>query len=397
MQKRLVRCALCLPLALSVALLPTPPWARAMQSLDGLLRPYLAQYDLPALAACVTRHGVIVAAGAVGTRRVEADIPVTLQDKFHIGSDTKAMTALLAAMLVEEGKLRWDATPATVFPEFKAGMDPGFSSLTLEQLLSHTAGLPADNAQILAVWQQALAQDGNLDELRRSIVRAWSQKPLSTPPGAHFEYSNLGYVIAGAMIERAGGKTWEELMVQCIFRPLGLRSARFGCQSSPGQVDAPLGHAVVDGRLKPFLNGPNADNPSIIGPAGVVHLSILDFARWAAWNAGEGKHGPPLVTPGTLRRLHTPHITFPPPQAAAPGTPAATGYALGWGVVDTTLAPYPLLQHTGSNTKNLASVWIDPKKDIAIVLTTNRAGQPAEEALQRLATDLYETYGGCVN
>ena len=119
--------------------------ANAETSLDGILTPYLARYDLPALAAAVVQDGKIIASGAVGTRRAGAAIPVTINDRFHIGSDTKAMTALLAAMLVEENKLRWDSTVAEVFPELSATMNPGLRGVTLEQLLSHTSGIPSDN------------------------------------------------------------------------------------------------------------------------------------------------------------------------------------------------------------------------------------------------------------
>ena len=102
----------------------------AQTSLNDLLTPYLAGYDLPALAAAVVQDGKVIASGAVGTRRAGADIPVTINDRFHIGSDTKAMTALLAAMLVEENKLRWDSTVAEVFPELAATMTPGLRGVT---------------------------------------------------------------------------------------------------------------------------------------------------------------------------------------------------------------------------------------------------------------------------
>lgn len=368
-----------------------PVWAQT--SLDALLRPYLASHGLPALAAAVVKNGEIVAAGAVGTRRAGADIPVTLDDRFHIGSDTKAMTALLAAMLVEEGTLRWDSTPAQVFPEFAARMDPGFAAVTLDRLLSHSGGLPSDNDDIAGVWKEALFQEGNLDAMRVSVVRQWSEKPLAAPPGTRFEYSNMGYVIAGAMIERAAGKTWDELMVERIFSPLGLATAGLGCQATPGKVDAPLGHILVEGKAQAILAGPNGDNPSLLGPAGIAHMSILDFARWAAWNAGQGKRGPALVRPETLRTLRTPMVGLPPPKDAGPGLAKGSGaYALGWGVVEVDFAAHPVLQHTGSNNMNMAHIWVDVDADLAIVLATNIGGEKADAALVALARALYAHY-----
>src|SRR4051794_22813049 len=119
--------------------------ARAPLSLDATLSPFLARYELPALAAAVVKDGEIIAVGAVGTRKAGADLPVTVNDRFHLGSATKAMTALLAGMLVDEGKLRWNSTVADLFPELVEKMDPGLRRVTLEQLLSHTSGVPADN------------------------------------------------------------------------------------------------------------------------------------------------------------------------------------------------------------------------------------------------------------
>src|SRR5205814_9073818 len=128
------------------ALLAGAPGARsAPDSLDATLAPFLTRYDLPALAAAVVKDGEIIAAGAVGTRKAGAKIPVTLNDRFHLGSNTKAMTALLAGMLVDEGKLRWDSTVADLFPELVEKMDPGLKRVTIEQLLSHTSGVAADN------------------------------------------------------------------------------------------------------------------------------------------------------------------------------------------------------------------------------------------------------------
>jgi CubicO group peptidase (beta-lactamase class C family) len=376
--------------ALAVTLLPSIPMAQ--NSLDSTLGPYLSRYELPAIAAAVVQNGKVIASGAVGTRRAGAKIPVTINDRFHIGSDTKAMTALLAAMMVEEGKLRWDSTIGEIFPELLEKMDPRLRSVTLQQILSHTSGIPTDNEDIMGVYREAMSQDGNLDELRYWLVKQWSMRPLESDPGTKFAYSNMGYTIAGAAIERVGGKTWDELITERIFIPLTMETAGLGPQASPGKIDAPLGHAVIDGRVKAFLSGPNGDGPSLIGPAGIVHMSVLDFARWAGWNAGEGKRGPAIVKPETMRKLHTPVIGMPPKKDAAPGTPPGGRYALGWGELKVDWAPYPLSYHGGSNGMNLAHIWLDTKKDFAIVIVTNIGGQKANEALLDLVKKLYTDF-----
>ncbi len=366
--------------------------AGAYSSLDAMLEPYLEKYQLPALAAAVVQNGEIVAAGATGTRRAGAKIPVSLDDRFHLGSDTKAMTSLLAATLVESGKLRWDSTVAEIFPELAEKMNPALRKVTLQQLLSHTSGIPGDNDEFGTLLGKTMFQDGNLDEMRYWLVQQWSPLPLESSPGEKFAYANMNYVIAGAMIERTAGKTWEELITELIFEPLGLKSAGLGPQATLGRINATLGHIYIDGKLKAFLSGPNGDNPPIIGPAGNAHMSVLDFARWAGWNAGEGKRGPKLVRAETLKKLHTPVISMPPKQDARPGTPSHGKYALGWGEVQVDWAPEPLLYHGGSNVKNLAFIWVEPKHDFAMVLMTNVGGETAGQALHALSQELYRLY-----
>ncbi len=362
--------------------------------LDEALQPYLARYTLPALATAVVQGGQVVAAGAVGTRRAGTETPVTVGDRFHIGSDTKAMTSLLAGMVMEQGALRWDSTVGSVFPELATGMDAGLRAVTLEQLLSHTSGIPSDNDTFGRLLLESFAQDGlNLDELRCWLVQRWSGQPLATKRGTTFAYSNMGYIVAGAMLERVSRKTWEELIVERVFTPLGLQTAGFGPQATLGRVDAPLGHLTrPDGTLKPMLAGQGGDNPAILGPAGTVHLSILDFAAWAGWNAGGGRRGPALVRLETLRKLHTQVIDISVPDAA-PGTPAKGGYCLGWGILLMPFAREPFLTHTGSNGMNLAMIMLQPARDFGMVLTTNVGGKGADAALRAVAEDVYGRFG----
>ncbi len=365
-----------------------------MTPLDADLVPYLSRYGLPALAAAVAKQGKVVAAGVAGVRRVGTTIPVTLHDRFHIGSDTKAMTALLGAMLVEEGKLHWNTTVGEIYPELVSSMAPGTKDITLEQLLSHTSGIPGDKPEHEPLLSFSVTDEAaNLDGMRLALVRRLLPQPLSAPPGTRFEYSNLGYTLAGAMMERVTGRTWEELIVARLFDPLQLGSAGFGPQSSLGRIDAPLGHAAgKDGKLVAFLAGPWGDNPPIIGPAGTVHMSVLDFARWAAWNATLGRIGPALVKPETVAKLQAKVVDMPPKPDAPVGTPCSGGYGLGWGTVVLPFAPEPFVFHGGSNNMNLAYILLQPPQQLGLVLMTNVGGPKANDALMALAAALYEKF-----
>jgi CubicO group peptidase (beta-lactamase class C family) len=228
--------------------------------------------------------------------------------------------------------------------------------------------------------------------MRYLFVLERGKLPLDRAAGGTFEYSNTNFVIVGAMIERIEGKTWDELITEKIFNPLELKSAGLGMQGSLGKIDAPLAHTSENGKIKAILPGPNSDNLAIIGPAGIAHMSVLDFARWAGWNAGEGKHKPYLVKPETMKKLHTPVISMPEKKDAAPGTPSSGKYAFGWGELSVAWAPHPLVYHGGSNGKNLAHIWLDVKEDAAIVVMSNISGQKTNEAFFSLAKELYTKY-----
>jgi CubicO group peptidase (beta-lactamase class C family) len=361
------------------------------RSIDRMLEPYLKEFGLPALAAAVFKEGVVISSGAVGTRRAGQEIPVTVEDLFHLGSDSKAFTSLLAGQFVEAGKLHWGSTLAEAFPELKDHMDAEFAKITLEQLLSHSSGL-ADAPALLDLINRSYLQEGNMDEVRYWIVKEIASKPLDHVRGSKFDYSNLGYLIVGAILERLGGKTWEELVTERIIEPLALKSAGFGPQASLGKMDAPLGHLMVDGKPKAMLAGPNGDNPLILGPAGTMHMSVLDFAKWVAWHAGEGKRPPALVSTEIVKKLHTPVIGTGVREDAPPGTPKTGKYALGWGEVTVDWAAEPVITHTGSNTMNLALAMFWPEKDFGFVIMTNIAGTAADEALRKLAAELYTAF-----
>lgn len=382
----------CLVFAIVLAL---PVIASAqVQSLDAQLTPIRVKYGLPALAAAVVKDGKIIAAGAVGVRAHGSDVKVTINDRFHLGSDTKAMTATLAAMLVDEGKLRWNSTIGEVLGADVPGINPKLAAVTLEQLLSHSGGIPSDTPETLRLYFNTDAFEYNLRALRLRILNAWKDHAPVSPPGSAFHYANLGDIIVGAMIEKASGKPWEELITQRIFEPLGLRTAGLGPQATTGKLDAPVGHQVGEkGKITPMLWGAAADAPPVLGPAGTAHMSVLDFANWAGWNAGEGKRGPALVKPETLARLHHPVIKTGKLPDPRPGTPQEGEYALGWGVVKFDWAPRPLLTHNGSNGMNLATILIDTEADLGIVAVTNFPEQKANDAVYEVIEALYREYG----
>ncbi len=374
------------PVCVALLLLAASRAAPAPASLDTVLEPIREANGLPALAAAVVKGRDTVAIGVVGVRKEGSSERVTLDDKWHIGSCTKSMTAALAAMLVEDGTLRWDMTLAEMFPDLAPQMQAGWRDVTLEQLLAHHGGAPGDlDADGLwgRLWQRAdQPPRAQREYLARELLT--KHKPVA-PPGTKYVYSNGGYALIGHAIEEALDRPWEELLRERLFVPLGMTSAGFGAPASVDTVDQPWGHkAGQDGTFQPVAPGLHADNPAAIGPGGTVHCSIGDFARYAAWQLAGARgeratHASPLLHPETFERLHAPFASD-------------SEYAFGWVATHRSWGDGTVLTHAGSNTMFYAVIWIAPKKDFAVVVCTNAGGPVAEKAADTAAATLIHEY-----
>jgi CubicO group peptidase (beta-lactamase class C family) len=335
--------------------------------LQDLLTPIRKDSGLPAVACGVMKNGVLVAAGAVGVRKAGEAVSVTVSDKFHIGSCTKAMTATLVAMLVEQSKIKWGQTLADIFPERAQKIDSAYQKVSLEMLLTHRSGAPANGNEYGPASASQTAQ-------RLAYLDAVLKDPPEFEPGTRHSYSNAGYIIAGAMLERVTGKAWEDLMKQRLFQPLGMTSAGFGPPAKATATDQPWGHVLKSGKFEPRYG----DNPRALGPAGTVHCSMADYLKFADLHSSAGGRPAGLLGPASLAKLHAP--------------PAKQDYAMGWGVLKREWARGPALTHAGSNTMNYFVVWLAPKINLCLAIAANAAGEKVPKALDSIAGALVRKF-----
>jgi CubicO group peptidase (beta-lactamase class C family) len=322
--------------------------------------------DLPAMGVAIVRSSGVALVEVVGVRKRGDDTKATVDDKFHLGSDTKAITAMLVALLVRDKKLAYDTTLEKALPDLAKKMHEDFRAVTLEQLLTHRAGLRGD---VPDRWK--IPRTGPTPAMHTAAARAALAEEPDSGPGVKFAYSNLGYVIAGAVCDRAGKDSWESLVKKDIFAPLGMKSAGFGAAGTRGKVDQPLPH---DEAGKPIEPGPNADNPPVFGPAGRVHCTLGDWGKFVADQLKGAKGEKGLLPAEAYKKLQTP---------SAKGLEYTPG---GWlyqkqpfGVI---------LGHDGSNTLNYASAILVPSKDVAILVVTNQGGKKANAACHELRNAL---------
>ena len=356
---------------------PLPPPAAGIVGdgrLDELLEWSRASEDVPAIAMVMVESGQISEMAAVGRRSLSSAAQVTTEDRWHLGSLTKAMTATLAGVLVEQSVIGWETTPLDVWPELDQTIHPGFRTITLKQLLSHTSGMRRANDVPSGFGDGA---PGTVMDKRRS----WASELLSQAPETPidmFSYSNGGYVVAGAMLEMVTATPWETLLKEQVFGPLGMEGSGFGAPGAAGQVDQPRGHWDRGGHFDPVTPGPDADNPQAIGPAGTVHATLSDYAQFMIAHIAGARGIPGLVTAETFEILHA---------------PVSEGSALGWGFSPREdWAQGPMLAHGGSNNRWFAVVRLAPSLDAGALIVVNAGGQRADAAIDRLGDLIFERF-----
>jgi CubicO group peptidase (beta-lactamase class C family) len=350
--------------------LPIPPAPSAGVVGDGRLAE-LADWarstqDAPAIAVVLVRSGQVAESAAVGKRSADGSVAVTTADRWHMGSLTKAMTGTLASVLVENGVIDWDTTPQEVWPESAAEIHADFQNITLRHLLSHTSGMKRDD-QFDAAQNDA---PGTLTEKRRQwAARLLGEAAQFSADEVH--YSNVGYTVAAAMLEARGGTSWETLLTDRVFAPLGMTDSGFGAPGTAGQIDQPRGHRSRANGFSPVEPGsPGSNIPAAAGPAGSVHTTLGDYAQFMLTNIDGARDAPNRLGIESLRVLHE-----------AP----AGGYSLGWGAVSSlpTLNT-PGFENTGSIGLWFSRVWLAPTLNTGVMIAVNGGGDRGLAALEQM-------------
>lgn len=354
-------------LTLSAALVIAPPAAPPITpfiDVSADLEPLRATFDVPALAIGVADLEGVTLLGATGLRCVGEDEPIHLDDRWHLGSLSKSMTALLAATFVEEGKLTWDATFTSTVPDTAEKMPEKSRGVTLEQLLAHRSGLP-DDRHDWAIYAGLWMQQGPPEQVRTWGVPTAFGRDTVTKPGEKMVYANSNYLAAGHIIEKVAAEPWEDLMRQRLFEPLGMKRAGFGEPFETYDEPQARGHVRSGDTLTPAPKGPLGALPPAMNPAGGVHCTIEELATYArAHLLGLCDKEAPFK-PELIHRLHD--------------DPESDGYALGWALAKVDGRTVSL--HAGSNGRWFATLWVDPTKQRVIVATMN--------AMPREGLDVY--------
>lgn len=330
-------------------------------SLEKLVTDLRREKKLVGLAAMVMVDGQVEAAAAQGERQIGSGVSLEISDRWHLGGITKSITATMIARLVESGQMQWSDTIGQIFP--LASVHEDWKPVTLRQLLTNTAGAPANFPTEVLRQRPPLGSECT-QARREAVLKVIADKP-AYPPGKKYAYSNVGYTIAGAMAEKVTGAAWEDLVKREVFEPLGLSDAGFGPPKSADEtLEQPRGHRkVLAGKISV---DDKADNTPIMGPSGTVHMTLQNLCTFAREHMlgqlGTGK----LLSAETYKRLHTPELD---------------AYACGWVRKEPSAEiPCTVYWHNGSNTMWYALVVFIPEKKIVVAVTSNDGDSDQAEA-----------------
>jgi CubicO group peptidase (beta-lactamase class C family) len=334
--------------------------------LDGWIDAALERYEVPGAAVAIVRGNDVVYQGAFGVRGLEDRTPVTLDTRFMIGSVTKSMTSLMAATVVDDGKLSWDARVVGELPGFALSDPASTRDITVRNLLNHTHGVARNDTALMVEPLPPTQMIASLQSL-----------PIVAPPGESYIYHNQTYSTGGFLAALADGARYDDAslkegyaraMQERVFESIGMTRTTLDFDAALADPDhaMPTAFSASDGSLAPVP----IDFERFTGttsPAGAVWSSVTDMAAYAATQlTGLAPDGSRVVSDESLRETHT--------QAIAYGEGA--GYAMGWNTRDSYLGTRAVW-HDGEMMGYTAEVLLLPELDVSVVVLTNRVASLA--------------------
>lgn len=342
----------------------------ALEGLDDVIGQALIDFGVPGLGLGVVVDGEVVLARGYGLRDVEAELPVTADTLFAIGSATKAFTTFVLGTLVDEGLVDWDEPVRSYLPEFRLADEHATAHLTVRDLVSHRSGLPRHD----------LSWYGSTADRMELMARLAHMEPFADLR-ERYHYQNLMFLTAGVLIERVTGDTWEEAVRGKIFEPLGMAGSNFAVADSQAAPDHALPYHYENGATVPVP----FRTIDAMGPAGSINSSINDMVRWLQLHLGEGEiNGRRLIHNGTLRVMHTPQTVvggYPEPDSDT----FLTAYGLGW-FIESYRGHYRL-HHGGGIDGFVTMVSFLPREGIGVVTLTNASGAALSPLLNQVVID----------
>ena len=365
-----------------------PAMAAPPKTLDAQVAAILADGGAPGLAIGIVEHGKVTWAKGYGVRRLGRPERVDARTLFQIGSTTKAFTAAALAMLVDEGKLAWDDKVADRLPGFQLSDPTATRAVTVRDLLAHRTGLRAGEGDLMGLPRSDFSRDEEVHNLRFF--------KLAAPVGTTYAYNNMGYIAAGAVLEKVSGRRWEDFTRSRILRPLGMTASTTEEGAWLARADRAWAH---DHRPDPApglgpmeVLDPALEVGAAIAPAGIITSNVEEMSRWIAVQLAHGRRpaGAALWTPARTDDMWAASVAIPlgplPPELAE-ATPHAASYGLGWDLID--WRGHRMLIHAGGTMGFRSVIALLPDEDVGFVILQNSVDAEVVNPIRNLLLDHY--------
>jgi CubicO group peptidase (beta-lactamase class C family) len=375
----LIAALAALPLAAAAGQKSTgaaPDWA----AFDRYVAQAAHDWKVPALAIAVVKDDSLVFAKGYGVLEMGKNQPADEHTRFAIGSTTKAMTSASLAMLVDDGKLRWDDHVTDYIPELQLYDPYATRELTIRDLLTHRSGLPGTDL-FWARWHYPMPQ----------IIHGLRYIKPESSFRSNWSYQNVMYALSGTIVERASGMSWEAFVRSRIFGPLGMNETEALVSEIGGKPNVAIPHYAINDsiRVVPMRS------TDAIAPAGSVWSSVSDMSKWMRFILDSGRVGSKrLIKASTFRELITPQIEAPMEEypALQLSRPDFFSYGLGWFIQD--YAGQQVWMHTGSIDGMCAIIGLMPNEHVGVYVLENLDHAELRHALMYRAFDLYNAGPG---
>lgn len=369
--------------------------AQLTAAYDAYVTKAMADFKVPGLAIAVVRNDSVIFMKGYGTRTLGKSEPVDANTVFAIGSVSKAFTATLIGMMVDEGRMRWDDPANLWLPQLELNDPYVAKELTIRDLLTHRSGLARGDL----MWY---ATDMSSEEILRRVRfqrPTWSFR-------ARYGYQNVMYLAAGMAVSKAAGRPWQQLVGERIFSPLGMGRTNTSTVLLSGMDNVASPHQEVDDTLR-VIKWHNIDN---IAPAGSINSSVRDMSRWLMLQLSGGKTtagmsspafggvnagmfapveaGKQLISAGSLAETHSPQTVTPLSADFKQINPFThlSSYGMGWIIQD--YRGREIRQHGGNIDGMSALAALFPEEKLGIVVLTNANGSPMPSIAMYKAFDM---------
>jgi CubicO group peptidase (beta-lactamase class C family) len=369
----------------------------APAKIDSLVESALKTFEVPGIAIAIVKDDKIVYEHGYGVRSLASGGKVDENTLFGIASNSKAFTVAAIGILVDEGKLKLDDKVTDYIPEFKM-FDPYVTAeFTIRDLLTHRSGLGLGAGDLML-----FPDSGNYD-IHDIIHNLRYLKPVSSFR-SKFDYDNQLYIVAGEVIARVSGMSWEDFIETRIMKPLHMEHSAAGYQLLKDYSDVAAAHAPVDGKVEVI---PRYFQP-VCDPAGGIYSSVHDLSKWIIMQMNNGKYGEALdkrlFSEGIHAQMWSPQTILPVNGQTNIYNTHFAAYGLGWFLSD--VKGYKEVEHTGGIDGMVTDVTLIPELKLGIIVLTNQENGAAMRAITNQIKDTYlgitgntwvKTFGDAMN